>query len=257
MRGTGSDDYVWISEEGKDGEVYANIHSPPEWGQDVKIDLTSIAGPRVGMHLGDWNGDGRCDVLVQDKETGALRLFENQFDAVRNAISFVDRGVVTGSVCAEGWGVSIFDRGMRLADIDGDDRADILCLEKDGRITGWLNRAGGVEDVGQVKFSEGWDRANIRFADVEASGRVDLIHLDKYTGEARVFKNNGYKGLGQAGGGSSVAWSDNGVLFSGVDRGANIHFSNQGGLGRADLIRALPDNQVCHPLVTGPIGHLY
>ncbi|KAK4461303.1 hypothetical protein QBC42DRAFT_330084 [Cladorrhinum samala] len=246
MRGTGSDDYVWISEDGREAELYANIRSPPEWGHDVKIDLANVAGPRAGMHLGDWNGDGRCDVLVQDKGTGALRLFENQFVAGGNVVSFLDRGVVTGSlsVCAEGWGVSsVFDRGMRLADIDGDGRVDILCLEQDGRITGWLNRAGGLEDVGQVKFSEGWDRANIRLADVEASGRADLIHLDKYTGEARVFKNDGYKGVGRAGGGSSVAWSDKGVLFSGVDRGANIHFSNQGGLGRADLVRVLPDNQ--------------
>ncbi|KAK0736551.1 hypothetical protein B0T21DRAFT_288137, partial [Apiosordaria backusii] len=145
---------------GKEGEMYANIHSPPEWGQDVMIDLTNDPEPRVGMHLADWNGDGRCDVLVQDKATGTLRLFENQFDAARNVISFVDRGLMTGSVCAEGWGLSVFDRGMRLADIDDDKRADILCLEKDGGITGWLNRAEGPEDIGQVKLSEGWDRAN-------------------------------------------------------------------------------------------------
>ncbi|KAK3994266.1 carbohydrate esterase family 3 protein [Cladorrhinum sp. PSN332] len=242
MRGTGSDDYVWISEDGKEAEVYANIGAPPEWGQDTRIEL-SVPGPRVGIHLADWTGDGKCDVLVQDKKTGALRLFENQFDAGRNLLSFADRGEVTGGLCAEGWGVSTFDRGMRLADIDGDKRADVLCLEKDGRVSGWLNRVVGMEDIGQVKFSEGWDRANMRFADVEGSGRADLIHLDKYTGEARVLKNDGYKAPGQAGGGSSVAWSDKGVLFSGVDRGSNIHFTNQGGIGRADLVRVLPDNR--------------
>ncbi|KAK4224248.1 CE3 protein [Podospora fimiseda] len=242
MRGSGLDDYVWISEDGKEAEIFVNIDAPPEWGLDTKIEV-NVPGPRVGMHLADWNGDGRCDILVQDKQTGALRLFENQFDPGRNLITFADRGVVTGNLCAEGWGVSIFDRGMRLADIDGDKRPDVLCLEKNGRVTGWLNRLVGLEDIGQVKFSEGWDRANMRFADVEGSGRADLIHLDKYTGEARVFKNNGYRGPGQAGGGSSVSWSGKGVLFSGVDVGANLYFTNQGGLGRADLVRVLPDNQ--------------
>lgn len=37
----------------------------------------------------------------------------------------------------------------------GDGRADALCLERDGRITAWLNKASGLENVGQVKFSEG------------------------------------------------------------------------------------------------------
>jgi hypothetical protein len=50
-----------------------------------------------------------------------------------------------------------------------------MCLEPAGRITAWLNTASGLQNVGQVKLSEDWDRAIIRFADVEASGRADLI----------------------------------------------------------------------------------
>ena len=46
---------------------------------------------------------------------------------------------------------------MRIADIDGDGRADPLCIEPNGRITAWLNTENhGFVDVGQVKFSEGW-----------------------------------------------------------------------------------------------------
>ncbi|KAK3372649.1 carbohydrate esterase family 3 protein [Podospora didyma] len=235
MRGTGADDYVWIYEDGHAAEINANIHSPPAWGHSTSISL-NVPGPRVGIHLADWTGNGRCDVLVQNKATGALTLYENQFS--NNALTFTNRGVVSGSGgwCTEGWGVGIFDRGMRLADIDGDKRADVLCLEKNGRVTGRLNKAGGLENVGQVKFSEGFDRANIRFADVEASGRADLIHLDKYTGAATVFKNNGHV----AAGGSSFSWANRGVLYSPIDRGETMHFTNQGGLGRADLLHVLP-----------------
>lgn len=142
-------------------------------GNSTKISL-NVPGPRVGIHLAHWTGDGRCDVMVQNKATGALTLYENQFDAGANSLTFANRGVVTGAAtCAQGWGVSIFDRGMRLADIDR-------------RVTAWLNKASGMENVGQIKFSEGWDRANMRFADVESSGRADLIHLNKYTGAATV-----------------------------------------------------------------------
>ena len=65
----------------------------------------------------------------------------------------------------------------------------------------------------------GRDRANLRFADVENSGRADLIWLDKYTGAGRVWKNNGYVGPNGGGGGSSFSWSIRGVLYSPIDRG--------------------------------------
>jgi hypothetical protein len=96
-------------------------------------------------------------------------------------------------------------------------------LETNGRITAWLNTAKGLQNVGQVKFSEGWDRADIRFADVEASGRADLIHVDKYTGAGTLFKNDGYQpnDVG-ANGGSSFHWTNRGVVYSPIDRGENM-----------------------------------
>ena len=118
MRGTGADDYVWIWSDGHAAELYANVHSPPNWGHDTSISL-NVPGPRVGIHLADWNGDGRCDVLVQDKATGALTLHENEYNAQENKLTFKNVGVVSGAAtCTQGWGVSIFDRGMRLADIE-------------------------------------------------------------------------------------------------------------------------------------------
>ncbi|KAI0529773.1 hypothetical protein GGR58DRAFT_526027 [Xylaria digitata] len=211
MRGTGADDLVWIYYDGRVDEINTNIHSPPNWGHSTTITLT-VPGPRTGIHLADWTGNGRCDVLVQSN-AGTLTLYENRYDASANALTFSNRGVVASTGCTQGWGVSIFDRGMRLADIDGDGRAD----------------PSGLLDAGQIKFAESWDRANLRLAD-----------LDKYTGAGRVFKNNGYVGKGGAAGGSSFSWSDRGVLYSGVDRGEWLHFTNQGGLGRADLVQVNP-----------------
>ncbi|KAF5982347.1 acetylxylan esterase [Fusarium bulbicola] len=234
MRGTGSDDYVWIYQDGHAAEINANIHSPPAWVHSTKIELT-VPGPRNGIHLADWTGDGRCDVIVQNKATGHLTVYKNQYDKGADRISF-DSGTAVATECNQGWGVGIFDLGMRFHDIDGDGRADALCIEKNGRITGWLNKADGLENVGQIKFSEGWDRANIRFADVEASGRADLLHVDKYTGAVDVFTNNGHK----AQCGSSFSWTNRGMLYNPIDRGENMHFANQGGKGRADLVKVDP-----------------
>lgn len=59
----------------------------------------------------------------------------------------------------------------------------------------------------------------MRLADVENSGRTDLIHLDKYTGAATVFKNLGHI---PGGGGSSFSWAARGVLYSPIDRGETM-----------------------------------
>lgn len=117
MRGSGADDYVWIWSDGHAAEINVNFHHPPDWGHGVSISL-SVPSPRVGIHLADWNGNGRCDVLVQNKATGALTLYENEWDAAGQTLTFKNVGVVTGNICNQGWGVGIFDRGMRLADIE-------------------------------------------------------------------------------------------------------------------------------------------
>ncbi|EHK97448.1 hypothetical protein M7I_6785 [Glarea lozoyensis 74030] len=238
MRGTGRDDYVWIYSHGGSAEIFANIQSPPEWGHDVTIKL-SVPGPRNGIHLADWDGDGRCDVLVQNKATGAITPYINKWDANSKTITFV-ASAPTRATCNTGWGVNIFDKGMALADIDGDKRADILCLETSGRITGFLNKAGKLEDVGQIKKSEGWDRANLRFADVESKGKTDIIWLDKYTGAGSVWTNGGRTGNPAGNLGSSWLWTSRGKLYSPINRGECMMFSNQGGLGRADLLEVLP-----------------
>ena len=72
----------------------------------------------MGIHLADWDGDGKCDVLVQNKATGALTLYRNDWQSGRDTITFTNRGVVAETGCNQGWGVSIFDRGMRIADIE-------------------------------------------------------------------------------------------------------------------------------------------
>ncbi|KAM0549173.1 hypothetical protein ACHAPJ_009482 [Fusarium lateritium] len=217
MTGSGSDDYVWIYQDGHAAEINVNIHSPPAWGHSTKIVL-KVPGPRNGIHLADWTGDGRCDVIVQNKATGDLTVFKNQYDKGTDSITFDSDTTHASSKCDQGWGVGIFDLGMRFHDIDGDGRADVLCIEKNGRITGWLNKSPGLGNVGQIKFSEGWDRANIRFADVEGFGKADLLHVDKYTGAVDVFTNNGHK----AQGGSSFSWTSRGMLYNPIDRGENM-----------------------------------
>ena len=117
MRGTGADDYVWIYADGHANEIYANTHNPPFWDPNYSFTL-NVGAPRTMIHLADWTGNGRCDVLVQNKQTSAITLWENQWNAGTKTLTFVNRGVVASPGCGKSTGVSIFDRKVRIADME-------------------------------------------------------------------------------------------------------------------------------------------
>jgi hypothetical protein len=116
MRGTGSDDYVWIYADGHSTEIFANTHNPPFWDPNYTFTL-KVGADRILIHLADWTGNGRCDVLVQDKATSAVTLWENQWNSGKKTLTFANRGVVASPGCGKP-GVSIFDRSMRIADME-------------------------------------------------------------------------------------------------------------------------------------------
>lgn len=86
----------------------------------------------------------------------------------------------------------------RLADIDGDDKADMLVVDlNSGAISAWLNNG-----VNMTAGSQGWNwtpvgqimsssdnAAGIRFADVTGDGKADLISLDRASGMS-IYRND-------------------------------------------------------------------
>lgn len=77
---------------------------------------------------------------------------------------------------------------VRIADITGNGRADYLCIEKDGRVSGAVqDDDGAFENIPQIKFAEDADRADIRFTDVNGDGRDDMLLVDKFNGDAEVW----------------------------------------------------------------------
>ena len=73
------------------------------------------------------------------------------------------------------------DLGVRFADLTGDGKADYLCIEKSGLVTGYLNQgmtsSGQMtfEDVGQVKLATNYDRQNVRFNDFNGKNDPVLV----------------------------------------------------------------------------------
>jgi hypothetical protein len=99
-------------------------------------------------------------------------MWHNQYSGTWNSKSFAYLGEVSpATMCTAGNGVGENDLGVRLADITGNGRADYLCMVPDSQVTGYLNGGlqGGTinwDNVGQIKLETGYDRANVRFNDV-------------------------------------------------------------------------------------------
>jgi hypothetical protein len=80
---------------------------------------------------------------------------------------------------------AVLRRGMvygplHLLTATGNGFPDYLCIDPDGRTTAWENTNLEFESIGQIKFSEGADRANVRFVDINGDVGFDNGDLDRF-----------------------------------------------------------------------------
>lgn len=205
----GSEDYVWTWSTGKmilhpnagkdrisEGESY--------WGpEETMFDPQNAIGKnldRRDLHLMDWDGDGDCDIVWTDPEdNNRPSVWLNEYKTTGSWSSpdtwkyyANSDSSASGVSCAEKRGFNLHDHAVQFADIDGDGRDDYLCIKPNGYISGFLHKAeNSWEDIGQIKFAEDKDRANLRFADVTGDGFDDMLWVDKFNGDSFVWYNRG------------------------------------------------------------------
>lgn len=245
MTGTGFDDYVWISAFGE-VNIFPNkaTKSNFDWYKSIAWGTRTMFATgfnRRQLHIGDWNGDGLADIIGVDRATGELTIWYNNW----NGRTFGFNKRVAGGTanrCTIGWGVLYHDTAHHFADITGNGKVDYICVYPNGRMTAMLNTDTGFGDAGQIKYTEDLDRANFKFADVNGDGLADILHVDKFTGDARVFYNQGPERNPAGNSGSSFRWARPTAAYRGTRRGANMHYPSLSGQGRADMVDIEPNS---------------
>lgn len=174
MTGNGVDDYIWIDWDGN-LVIFVNRNSPPDTSKYPNGEAWDDKGVQLStgldikaLHIGDWNGDGKADVIGVNKKTGELTVWLTSYENGSFSFNKITSG---GTYCTNGWGVGRYDIAAHFADILGNGCVDYICLDADGRATAWMNHCSNgdfdLEYVGQVKAAIGGkERANIRFADI-------------------------------------------------------------------------------------------
>ena len=136
---------MWVYEAGNI-HLFENSGALPNWV--VHNEIFNVGRDRKGIQFGDWDGDGLCDILAVNKQTGAVDWWQNTWEKGMAAPTFAYKGQAIAGGCQQGWGVSRYDLGVRFADVDGDKRVDYLCLDTAGTTSAILNTEKGFRNVG-------------------------------------------------------------------------------------------------------------
>jgi lysophospholipase L1-like esterase len=181
------------------------------------------AGTEAGtgkVRWADFDGDGKADYLTI-ASSGAVSAYLNRGGDGHGSWS------VLGQVAL---GQTSDANRARLADFDGDGKADYLLLGTNGAVSVFLNRGGdgrgGWVGLGQVATGQTSEASRVRFADFDGDGKTDYLLLGT-NGAVSVFLNRGGDGRG--------GWVGLGQVATGqTSEASRVRFADLDGDGRAD-----------------------
>jgi hypothetical protein len=213
MMGTGRMDYVWSYSFGKmiifrNGGIDYITEGESYWTQPQQdlFDPQALIGQdldRRDLHLTDFDGDGKDDIVWVDPDNNNhISVFINQYDGTTWSWEYQADPAPSVS-CSQTKGLGIRDLPIAWGDISGNGRDDYVCIEPDGRMSGYVHETDGSWTYNEQFFgTKGYDRANFQFGDVNGDGKDDIIWTEKFSGDGYVYYNDGPESVA----GSSYHW---------------------------------------------------
>ena len=92
-------------------------------------------GKNEQLHIGDFNGDNRADMLCHDWKTGRNQIALANQDGHFSSVNWRDNGWCSGT-----------GRNVHIGDFNGDCRSDLLCEDKAGNK--WISLAKSAPHIG-------------------------------------------------------------------------------------------------------------
>jgi lysophospholipase L1-like esterase len=208
----------WIS--GPNAGTGCSFFSPPHWYYKGTVatgpGYNAMALPgNVVTGLGDqvvftdMNGDGKDDLVVIGEADGSLQVWLNGGQTASGSVTWLAQPGQIAPVIGGDAGYHI-----RLADINGDAKADYLDVADNGSVKAWTNggaRSGGGWNwtfAGTIATGVGANGTQISFADMDGDKKADYLVTSGTNGQVQMWRNGG-SGCG------GWCWYPKGTIASG------------------------------------------
>jgi hypothetical protein len=163
FNGDGRSDILWRNTDGQLSNWLGTANGGFTDNGMISHTIVSTAWQIAGT--GDFNGDGRSDILWRNTD-GQL---SNWLGTANGG--FTDNGAVSHTTVSTAWQIA------GTGDFNGDGRSDILWRNTDGQLSDWLGTAnGGFTDNGAVSHTTvatAWQIAGT--GDFNGDGRSDIL----------------------------------------------------------------------------------
>ncbi len=125
--------------------------------------------------MGDFNGDGKSDILWRDSVSGTVAIHIMNGTAIESSSSFQ---------ISNSWEIAA------IGDFNGDGKSDILWREKNtGMVAIHLMNGGTIQSFATFPISNNWEIKNI--GDFNGDGKSDILWREKSTGTVAIHLMNG------------------------------------------------------------------
>ncbi|MFI9719722.1 FG-GAP-like repeat-containing protein [Streptomyces sp. NPDC052396] len=188
--GDGKADYVTVGSNGAIN-VWVNKGGDGRGGwQALGQVATGTTTDPSRVRFADFDGDGKADYEVINPD-GSMSVWLNKGGDGHGGWQALGK-VTTGATTDQS--------RVKLADFDGDGKADYEVINPDGSMSVWLNRRGdgngGWQALGKVATGTTTDQNSVQFADFTGSGNAAYIRTNPSTSAADVYAWNGGDGHG-------------------------------------------------------------
>lgn len=227
INGDGRPDYLVKHSNGA-VDAFLNIGKPKTIKGIQWLGVGQIAGGfgTNDISIADISGDGRADYLIWSS-TGGITGYLNYRTEKEGAPGWSSMGPM-GSFAG---GVGPSSAYCRLADLNGDGRADYLVVADDGSVDAYFNE--GVVDTSVI--GDG-----VRLADMDGNGLDDYIHLDS-NAAVTLFLNGGRSEDGQHWIWDPAQYPGNQIANGAGASRDQILFADMNGDGKDDFCIVHPD----------------